>query len=371
VAIGFVLGLLLGSQAKAEPQNQVDLRWEAPQGCPQVSEVRGRIQKILGSGRHDSPLRAEGTITRMDTHYRLELVVHVGEVTGTRRLTSRSCDDLAGAAAVELALLVHSVESTAAPNRTDTEPLATPPVTGVEASPSTSIATDAPTAPSVSPPSPDARPPVVARSEPKKEIEQEATRPAPEIGEPRRWRVLVQAPGLVLGIGPLPPLAVGLGIALGLEYDRWQLQLNGRMWRRQNVPASGLPGYGVDVDRMGASFWVCRESRFAWLGLSPCFATGTERISASGTGVSLVSTPRHALGVSLGAGVQGRIHLASSIRLLAVVAGEVELLRPELAFDRPWLLAPPSDAEQPKPPPPIYRFAPAALTATLSLEWAL
>lgn len=383
MAIGLVLGLLLGGQAKAEPQHQVDLRWEAPTGCPQEGEVRGRIQRILGSGRHDSPLRAEGTVARIDTRYRLELVVHVGEVTGTRSLTSKSCDDLAGAAAVEIALLVHSVETTSAPRRADTEPLTAPPASGAEASPSTSSAQTAPTAPSASAASPDTRASTIERKEPetktktktetKAETEnetktaREAPAPAAPIEEePRSWHVLVQVPGVALGIGHLPSRSVGVGASLGLEYDHWQLQLHGRAWQGQSIAVPGFPGYVVAIDRMGASLWTCRESRFAWFGLSPCLAASVDRISGTGTGSGLVSTPQTKLGLSLGAGVQGRIHLARFLRLLATVAGEVELLRPEIVIDQLGRLVPGKQST-----PPLYRFAPAALTATLSLEWAL
>ena len=116
-AIGCLLiGLLVTARAAAEPQRSVDLRWEAPPGCPQESDVHSRIQKILGSGRHDSPLRAEGTITRIDGRFHLELVVHIGDVAGTRSLASKSCEDLAGAAAVEIGLLVHSVEAASKPS---------------------------------------------------------------------------------------------------------------------------------------------------------------------------------------------------------------------------------------------------------------
>jgi hypothetical protein len=312
----------------------------------------------------------------MDTRYRLELVVHVGEVTGTRSLTSKSCDDLAGAAAVEIALLVHSVETTSAPRRVDTEQPTAPPASGAEASPSTSSAQTASTAPSASTSaaSPDTRASTIERKEPetkiKAETETESVREAPAAApieeDPRNWHVLVQVPGVAVGIGHLPSRSVGIGASLGLEYDRWQLQLHGRAWRGQSIAVPGFPGYVVDIDRMGASLWSCRESRFAWFGLSPCLAASVDRISATGTGSGLVSTPQTKLGVSLGAGLQGRIHLASFLRLLATVAGEVELLRPEIVIDQLGRLVPGKQST-----PPIYRFAPAALTATLSLEWAL
>ena len=53
--IGWILlGLLVTTPAAAEPQPSIDMRWEAPPGCPQESDVRDRIQRLVGSGRHDS-----------------------------------------------------------------------------------------------------------------------------------------------------------------------------------------------------------------------------------------------------------------------------------------------------------------------------
>ena len=177
----------------------------------------------------------------------------------------------------------------------------------------------------------------------------------------------MQAPTGAIGVGPLSGASVGLGLSVGFEHTGWQLQLQGLAWKRQNVPASGFPGYGADVGRISGRFWACHETRLLWLGLSPCLVGGMERVSVSGTGNNIVSTTRHTIGASAGAGIQGRIRLASWIRVLAAVGGEIELVRPQISIDGLGQLAPsPTD-----PPTPIYRFAPAALTATLSLEWVL
>jgi hypothetical protein len=375
LATSFLLiGLCATAPALAEPQRSVELSWEAPQGCPQESEVRNRIQKILGSRRHDNLLRAEGTITRRNARYRLELVVQVGDVTGTRGLTSKSCENLAGAAAVEIGLLVHSVEDESTPQPTGTETTISSPVGGSETAGSHSDEADGRSSQPAKDASHEERAPEVAKSENKKEeVEREAEEQPPETEAEtsRSWHALVQAPALALGVGPLPSTSLGAGLALGLEYAHWQLQLQGLLWRRQNVPASGLPGYGVDVDRIGARLWTCREIRFSWFGLSPCLAAAMERVSASGTGSNISPTTQHTIDMSVGAGVQSRIHIASWIRLLLAVAGEVELYRPEISIDRLGQIAPPPTGEPADPPTSIYRFAPAALTVTLSLEWAL
>ena len=176
---------------------------------------------------------------------------------------------------------------------------------------------------------------------------------------------------MALGVGPLPPFAVGGGLSLGLEYLRWRVQLQGLYWRRQYVPASGFPGYGTEVDRMGAALWVCRELRSSWIGLSPCLTGGMDRVSARGAArrpeSNIFPTTRHATAMSAGVGIQGRIPLASWIRLLVAVGGEIELVRPQFLVKGLGPLVP----EKPAPSTPIYQFAPAALTATIGLEWAL
>jgi hypothetical protein len=370
--IGSVLSaLFVPASVMAEPPTTIDLRWEAPQGCPQESDVRNRIQKILGSGRHDSPLRAEGTITRIDGRFQLELVVHVGDVAGTRSIAAKSCEDLAGAAAVEIGLLVHSVEAASKPDQTGTLP-STPPVSGPETSGSSSDETNGSSSRGRNDASRAARATDSERTEREAEVESEAEEQPLPPEPPRSWHALVQAPLLALGVGPLPPLAMGAGLSLGFEQAHWQLLLRGLYWRRQNVPATGLPGYGADVDRMGATLAVCREFRLSSFGLSPCLAAGMERVSASGTGSNILPSLRHTIGMSAGAGLQGRLYLARWLRLVAAVAGEVELVRPELSISGLGPIAPPArDAEPPDPPTPVYRFASAALVATLGLEWAL
>jgi hypothetical protein len=365
-----LIGLFATPQALADPELAIDLRWEAPQGCPQESDVRNRVQKILGPGRHDSPLRAEGTISRIDGRFHLELIVHVGDVAGTRDIGSKSCEDLAGAAAVEIGLLVHSVEAASKPNQTDALSQ-TPPVSGVETMGSNSDGTNGLSPQGTNDAISPARAPDSGRIERKAEVESEAEEQPPRPETPRSWHALVQAPIVALGIGPLPRPAVGFGLSLGFELANWRLQLQGLSWRRQNVPASGFPGYGADVDRIGAALWLCRELRSSWFGLSPCLTAGMERVSASATGSNILPTARDTIGMSAGAGLQGRIHLATWLRLFAAVGVEIELVRPQFLVENLGPLEPDPAQEDPAPPTPVYRFAPAALTGTIGLEWAL
>jgi hypothetical protein len=357
-----LLGLLgLLATANAEPEPSIELRWEAPPSCPQESDVRERLQTLLGAGRHDSHLRAEGTITRIDRRFRLDLVVRVRDLVGTRSIESNSCENLAGAAAVELGLLIHSAEAALEPSRSGTQPATLPPELGSEPSSSRSDGTEAHPSPGTNDASPSGRVPNGAKSESKTEVGSEAKEQPTKVELQRSWHALVQAPVLELGIGPLPQVARGIGLSLGLEYENWQLQLKGIAWQRQSVPAPGFPGYGADVDRIGAAFWGCREFRSSWFGLSPCLTVGLERVSARGNGRNIAQSTQHAFGMTAGAGAQGRVYLARWIRLLMAVGGQIELSRPQISIG----------GEEPAYQIEVYEFAPAALLVAVGLEWSL
>ena len=351
VALGWmIIGPLLAAPAMAEPQPPIDIRWEAPLGCPQESDVRDRIQKLLGSSRHDSQLRAEGTITRVDKRFRLDLVVRARDLVGTRSIESNSCEDLAGAAAVELGLLIHSAEAAGKTNRSGAQTTVLPPVSGPGSSGSRSDGTGGQPSQGTSAASPAQQTPHDAK------VESEVEQQPPAVESRRRWRALVQAPLLALGVGPLPHTTFGGGLALGLEHAKWQWQLKALSWQRQTVPAPDFPGYGADVTRIAADFSACREIRSSWVGFSPCLTAGMERVSAGGTGKDLASSTQAALGMTAGAAIQGRLYLASWVRLLAAVGGQVELSRPQISI---------------KGLGSVYQFTPAALTLALGLEWIL
>lgn len=362
-----VLGLAATTRAATRPEAPVDLRWEAPQGCPQESDVRSRIQKIVGAGRHDNPFVAEAKIVRIDKRFRLELEIRVHELVGVRTIESVSCDDLAGAAAVEIGLLIHSAEaaraSVAPDGDTGASSSATSAATGGDGSGHTSSSprtssprTTSPSAPRTTAPTEPAKVEAEPQAEP--EPTRETARPEEPASEasPRRWRALLQLPLLGVGVGPMPSLSKGYGLGIGLEYARWQAQLGAIAWRPQHVTAPDFPGYGADVDRIALVLAICREYRAGWFGFSPCLTGGTERVSASGTGRSLISSTPRAFAVAVGAAAQTRLHVASWLRFLATVGGQIQIRRPELTIDGLG---------------PVYGLAPAALNATLGVEWAL
>jgi len=223
-----IIGLLLTAPAMAEPPLPIDLRWEAPTGCPRESEVRGRIRKLLGSRRPDVRLRAEGTIVRTGGRFRLELVVRVDDLVESRTIESSSCEDLAGAAAVELGLLIHSADTAGEPNRTRTQLPTSPPVSGPKPPSSRSEETNGHPPQGTSNASPVERASNSAKAESKTRVESDAKEQPPQVESQRRWRALVQAPLLALGVGPLEvrhqaddlgEVCFGLGVFLAADID--------------------------------------------------------------------------------------------------------------------------------------------------------
>lgn len=100
--------------ASAEPREPVEspealeLRWDAPPGCPPASAVRTAVQALAkldhgGSGR----LRASGVIRRDAGSWQLELTTEHAGISGERRLSARSCRALTDAATLTLALILN------------------------------------------------------------------------------------------------------------------------------------------------------------------------------------------------------------------------------------------------------------------------
>jgi hypothetical protein len=86
---------------------QLELSWEAPPDCPQREEVFQRIGKVAGAALEATAgLSVDGRIAPLNGRYRLTLLVRSGEDVRQRLIASDSCADLAGAAAVTVALML-------------------------------------------------------------------------------------------------------------------------------------------------------------------------------------------------------------------------------------------------------------------------
>jgi hypothetical protein len=282
-------GLLHGRAALAAPV-PVELRWQAPRECPQQDAVLARIRNLLGATvPNGPPIRAEGAIELRDGAFELRLVTEQEGRRGERQVRSAQCEDLAGVAAVALTLLLTSDGGD--------EP---------DAASSTAVApSSTPVAPPPSAPAPD--------------------EPAPS-DEPREVRVLLSAPELALGFGPLPKPTFGVAGGLGLEGPWWSLRLLGEWSKSQRIP-SVVEGYGASVQRLSAGLWACTVHGRR-VSVSPCLRFSASRLSATGYGPNLLPASQTETGWGAGAGLIGRAHLTDWLALMVGVGGQVELSRP-------------------------------------------
>ncbi|WP_441288415.1 hypothetical protein ACSRUE_41705 [Sorangium sp. KYC3313] len=134
--------------APAEPRT-IDLRWEAPAGCPPVDEVRSEIARLLGTSEQRLPIEVEIAIAReRDERYRLDLRIRA-PAPGERVIRGDDCASMSRAAALIVAM---SIDPDAVARSAAAQP-----------APPQAIAAPAAGAPRPPPPAPRRPPPAAAR----------------------------------------------------------------------------------------------------------------------------------------------------------------------------------------------------------------
>ncbi len=300
--------------------------------------MRDRIDLLAGrasGGVWESQLHAEGRIESLRGLYRLTLAIHDGPVGGTRVIESASCNDLGGAAAVALALLVRVERSSGAPlteadlggfslDRAQPRPSSTPPA-----------------------------PPVDSRGE-SAEKQPKTLDPGHGPAPPRRWHATL-APILSLDVGALPQTGYGGGLAGGLRYDAVRIVIAGTLWASQNLamPASGS---GADFERRSVDLSACRGWPVGRFEVAPCLTVSVDDVTARGTGAQVVSATRDTAWLSAGAELAGFWHLNRWAALVLGVGGRFATSRPRFTIDGFG---------------DVYQVSPAALTVFLGCEWIL
>ena len=375
--------------AHAESAAALTLRWQAPAGCPQQAEVKDRIRALTGTMRTAATsLQAEGTITQIDgTHFHLKLVTRSGTLLGERSLDASSCEDLTGAAAVSVALLLRAAElpsgdtlasqrpgeatTGSAASRGNAQPPGTAPTPSDAQTPNDAHTTSGsqtasgereaqkPKATSA------AGAATSTQKKPKTEAERDSDESEAQPSEiiqrpirtaPRAWRVLAELPMGVLSFGPLPKPSWGLAFAGGASLDDWRVLLGGAAWLRQSITAEQSPDYGADIDRLTGTFKACRAINRARFEVAPCLALSLEHIAVRGTGAGVTARTEQATWLAVGAGVQGRLPLTSWLSVLVGADAQIETARPVISIDGAG---------------EVKQLGFAAFTATVGPEWIL
>ena len=263
-ASGCLTGLLvLGwtSALAAQPAARFALSWEGPPGCPTAENVQARVDALLDGGASSgsvADVRASGQVERVDNGFRLLLTMGVGNTPSSRVIEARSCDELAGAAAIAIALLARSSsESASAPSTAD----------GASAS----AASHAPEGP---PPASANREPASRQKEP------------PAAASPAGWRFVIDAPIGVAGWGSLPSAGVGLGAALGVRWKALRFIARGELWHPQTHQVSGFVSrFTLQSGRAEGCFLQTVHG----LELGPCLGAAVQRLTGEGAASEVFS----------------------------------------------------------------------------------
>jgi hypothetical protein len=311
--LGFALALLPRSAAaQALP---IELTWQAPPECPTREAVLSRARSLLGTkATKVDKVRADGTIRKREERYELTLLINENGQIGERRVWARQCDELSGAAAISLVLLLTSGHDGSGAGHDGAG-------SGHDASGPAGAAGSAGTPPTT--PQTEPTPPGTTPTPPS-----DAARPS---GDARSWRLLASAPLLAFGIGPLPKPSLGLAAGVGLQGRAWSVRLVGQWYASQAVAAPVEP-YGADLKRLAAGLWGCWDLQRRGWSFSPCLRGSLTRVSATGFGPYLRPTTQSQTWFGVGVGAIGRLQAMENLALTVGAGVEVELSRPVISL---------------------------------------
>jgi hypothetical protein len=249
---GLGFAVLVSASAHAQRGSRFSLEWTAPAGCPDGDRVRQHAEALLGGPiepRLSRPLGARGTVTRTGDSFALDLATIDGELRGERHLAAPTCQELAAAAALIVALAVDPKAVAARGNATESEGGATTPA----APPESATASNPP------PPAANAAPvptsPVATNRAPR-------TAPGPGI------RVMGFTEAALAGdVGTLPGPSIGPSLSGGVGLGRFRVRLGASYF----VPRFAEAAPVVDKGTRGGDV-----SLFA-VNLAGCYAVFTPR----------------------------------------------------------------------------------------------
>ena len=338
----------------AKPASGIELHWVAPPHCPGSDEVRARVRNLLGKDAAGASsadrLFAEGTVVEAGGHYRLSLRIKLaGEPTGrTRVFESASCDGVAGAAAVTLALLARGEE------RAD-EGVA-PPTAAATASPtgSSSAASPAPSSSSTpeAPAVPERPPETPTSSRPEKGPSTDEAARDDDGATTRTWSPVLRLPVLIADAGVLPGAGYGIGLGVGVRTSHLRVMLSGELWLSQG--AGDASPYAATYQRRTGELSGCYAWQHGKFEGGPCLIMTLEDVTADSSGTSIVDSQGHVSWLTMGLGAHVGYAPARLLTLFLRPSVSLTTSRPTFAIDGYG---------------PLYKVPLAAVGVEVGSEW--
>lgn len=226
------------------------LAWDAPDECPPAADVEARVARLLADSRRvadAAPVEARVKVTRVrEGRWTARLTTRIDGIAGDRTLSAASCELLASASALVIALAFDPELGVAPPS----EPA--PPASS-----------------SASPPTPTSPGPL----------------PAPTSPEAPSSPHVIAGAWIAADSGTLPSLAPGAGLHVGLGDRAWSVGAYGEAWLASTATSDSRPGAGGDFDLVDFGVRGCARlgARFT---LGACLGAELDRVHARGFGVT-------------------------------------------------------------------------------------
>jgi len=269
--------------ANAGP-SKLSLTWNAPeQLCPSPAQVARDALELVGPG--ESRIRkaeATATVTQAeDGSWKVELVTEIDGHKGTRTLDARTCEELADATSLIVALMID---------------------------PQTKRRS---------------RPPPIRDALTGSPSQQQAP-----VG-PSKVGVGIELSGIA-DSGTLPAAAMGLQAAGRWHLGPATLEAHGAWWPGTTATMSDRPSIGGDFRLVAAGVLACLSARSA--GVSACFGPEVDHMTGKGNGVSSPGTGA-ATWVGPLVALRGEVPLTSWLSILLQAGAMVPLQRPEFVIE--------------------------------------
>lgn len=239
---------LVGASQVAGSTEPAALRWSAPPECPDRAGLSARIERRLGRPLATDEAQLEARVVREGGGYALRMRLSAGARNETRELRDPGCDALADAAALLVAAAVEPASVLVPAPATPAPEVPAPEVPAPEAVPEARTPQVPELPMTLAPVDPPRPAPVADPTLP----EAQEDPPAP----PRRAGGLVRLHG---GgeLGAVPRATGALGLAGGVLWARWRLELAGLFLAPQTeVAARGEARVGL----LAAALQGCRRA---------------------------------------------------------------------------------------------------------------
>jgi hypothetical protein len=273
----------LGARTASAQTLPLTLTWTAPSQCPTTDEVRREVarQAHVVPGRAPAELDADARVEAVGARWRVELRTSRAGIEGYQTLEDESCELLARATALVLALALYDPGEVApsAPPAEEPHPESTPrrrpsPISEPKPTPQPVPSEAEPETPPPPPRPADVLPtlpPTVAAS-------------APATSHPASWALAGDARA---SRGPLPEMNLGLSVGVDAQRGRWLAKLRLVGGPSTEQASAAAPDVRGRYQAWGGSLAACVVVRpDARLALAGCGEVAASLLVASATGAA-------------------------------------------------------------------------------------